>query len=237
MKRVTIIIAMAGEAAPIISRLKLAGAPPPWNPKLPMRLYQGPVGGLDVTLTACGTDPVYGVDLVATQPAILTTFLAIEYLKPDLIVNTGTAGGFRKLGAEIGDVYLGHEKVFFHDRRIPIAKFDCYGLGGYACADFRALASANGLKLGRISTGNSLDSTDRDMEIMRSNNIAVKDMEAAAIGWVASLFGVPVMYLKAIVDWVDYHEKIGDQFTNNFNRAIERLTQAVIAILGGMPNT
>jgi 5'-methylthioadenosine nucleosidase len=224
-------MAMASEAAPIISQFKLAEIPAPWNPKLPMLLYHGLVGDINVTLTLCGKDTVHGVDLVATQPAVLATFLTIEHLKPDLIINAGTAGGFRDMGAEIGDVYLGHDKVFFHDRRIPIAGFDCYGFGGYACLDFSTLASAVGLKLGRISTGNSIDTTERDMEIMRSNRIAVKDMEAAAVGWVAALFGMPVMYLKAITDWVDHHEKTVAQFEHNLDRAIKRLTQASIAIL------
>jgi 5'-methylthioadenosine nucleosidase len=233
-KKIALIMAMAKEAKPVIHRLKLAEMPPPWNPKLPMRLYQGTICGLTVTLTLCGKDPVHGVDLVATQPAALAAFLTLEHLHPDLIINAGTAGGLQAMGAAIGDVYLGHDKVFFHDRRIPVKGFDRYGSGGYDCRDFRALVLNAGLKTGRISTGNSLDTTERDMEIMRTHQIAVKDMEAAAIGWVASLFNVPVMYLKAITDWVDHHEETAAQFNRNFALALENLTLAVTASLSSM---
>ena len=231
MKKIAIIMAMAGEASPVISQLKLTEVNPPWNSKLPMRLYQSMVGRLDVTLTLCGKDAVTGVDLVATQPATLATFLTIEHLKPDLIINAGTAGGFRDMGAEIGDVYIGHDKVFFHDRRIPIEGFDCYGSGGYACQDFNDIAKSCGAKIGRISSGNSLDTTERDLEIMRTNRIVVKDMEAASIAWVASLFNMPVMYLKAITDWVDHHEKTVEQFDRNFALALRNLVGLLMTAL------
>lgn len=60
MRKIALIMAMASEAAPIVSRLGLREASSPWNAKLPMRLYRGPVGGLDVTLTLCGTGAVPG---------------------------------------------------------------------------------------------------------------------------------------------------------------------------------
>jgi hypothetical protein len=44
--------------------------------------------------------------------------------------------------------------------------------------------------------GNSLDYTDRCMEIMTSEGAAVKEMEAAAISWVAALFPTPFLCVK-----------------------------------------
>jgi len=228
VKKIAIIMAMEAEAAPVIKQLKLAPATPPWNPRLPMRLYGGTIGSTEVTLTLSGKDAVHGVDLVATQPAVLAAFLTIEHLNPDLVINAGTAGGFQAMGAEIGDVYLGCDSVFFHDRRIPIDGFDSYGVGEYVCAAFSNMAVGKGIKVGRISSGNSLDANEQDIEIMRINKIAVKDMEAAAIGWVASLFNVPVMYLKAITDLVDHHEKTADQFDHNFALAVCRTFNSFI---------
>lgn len=231
MKKISIIMAMAREAEPIIEALKLSKVIPPWNPKLPMRLYRGQVGSHDVTLTLCGKDEVQGVDLVATQPAVLAAYLTIEYLKPDLLINAGTAGGFQAMGAEIGDVYVGNDAVFFHDRRIPVKGFEAYGKGGYACHDFSDIGLSLGLKSGRISTGNSIDCSEKDLEIMKANKVAVKDMEAAAIAWVASLLYTPVMYLKAITDLVDHHEDTSKQFETNFNLAIGMLEEAVVEVL------
>jgi nucleoside phosphorylase len=237
MKSVALIMAMAAEATPVLRQLGLVEVPPPWNPRLPMRPYRGMVGRLDVTLTVCGRDPAHGVDLVATQPAVLATFLAIEHFRPDLIINAGTAGGFRDMGANIGDVYLGCDAVFFHDRRIPIEGFDRYGLGGYRCADFSAMARSVALKSGRISTGNSLDVTERDVEIMRANQITVKDMEAASVCWVAGLFGTPVLCLKAITDWVDHHESTAAQFDQNFANALGSLVNVMPGVLKKVEET
>lgn len=61
----------------------------------------------------------HGVDNVGTVPAALSTFLACQRHKPDLIISVGTAGGFRTQGAQIGDVFAGTGTVN-HDRRIPI---------------------------------------------------------------------------------------------------------------------
>ncbi|XVF00946.1 hypothetical protein REPUB_Repub04eG0046100 [Reevesia pubescens] len=50
----------------------------------------------------------------------------VRALQPDLIINAGTAGGFK--GAVISDVFL-VSHVAFHDRRIPTPVFDLYGVG------------------------------------------------------------------------------------------------------------
>jgi len=42
-----------------------------------------------------GKDPSSGVDSVGTISSALVTYAAIQSLKPDLIINAGTAGGFK----------------------------------------------------------------------------------------------------------------------------------------------
>lgn len=54
-----------------------------------------------------------------------------------------------------------------------------------------------------VSSGNSLDYTEQDMTFMLSNKVAVKEMEAAAVAWVASMFQAPMFCLKSITDIVD----------------------------------
>lgn len=52
-------------------------------------------------------------------------------LKPDIIINAGTAGGFKSFGMGIGDAVI--STVFkYHDRRIPLPGFEAYGVGSYA---------------------------------------------------------------------------------------------------------
>lgn len=64
-------------------------------------------------------------------------------------------------GAEIGDIFISTAKVH-HDRRIPIPGFDAYGVGSVPSVPTpRLLASMPSLKTGVVSTGNSLDYTDK----------------------------------------------------------------------------
>jgi 5'-methylthioadenosine nucleosidase len=66
-----------------------------------------------------GKDPSFGVDSVGTISSALVTYAAIQSLKPDLIINAGTAGGFKARGATVGDIFIASHSAF-HDRRIPI---------------------------------------------------------------------------------------------------------------------
>lgn len=48
-----------------------------------------------------------------------------------------------------------------HDRRIPLPMFDVYGVGCEASMPATKLVAALGLKEGVVSSGNSLDYTDK----------------------------------------------------------------------------
>jgi 5'-methylthioadenosine nucleosidase len=120
---------MQTEALPLVNKFHLVEAEESIFPKgAPWIRYHGNYKGLHVDLVWPGKDPVLGVDCVGTVSAALVTYASIQSLKPDLIINAGTAGGFKAKGADIGDVYLASD-VAFHDRRIPIPVFDMYGIG------------------------------------------------------------------------------------------------------------
>eukprot|EP00967_Tisochrysis_lutea_P091124 scaffold130670_cov21-Tisochrysis_lutea.AAC.1 len=127
-------------------------------------------------------------------------------------------------GAAIGDVFVS-DAVMNHDRRIPLPSFDKYGLGHTKTLAVASMAADLGLKTGTVTSGkglcfahppeprdfglnissrmsllapagNSLDYTDKDMEIMTQHSAAVKEMEAGAIAWVAQLYQVPLLCVK-----------------------------------------
>jgi len=52
----------------------------------------------------------------------------LHTFEPDIIINAGTAGGFKRVSGNIGDVYVCNE-FKHHDRRIPIPGFEEYGHG------------------------------------------------------------------------------------------------------------
>ena len=129
VKSVLFVIAMESEAQPLLNRLELV---PLENsiPHSPCKIFVGEHNGAKVSVVINGKCETYKVDNVGTTPAALSTFLAINQLKPDLVVNAGTAGGFKRKGASIGDSYIS-TLIKNHDRRIPIPGFTEYGVGSY----------------------------------------------------------------------------------------------------------
>jgi 5'-methylthioadenosine nucleosidase len=79
--------------------------------------------------------------------------------------------------------------------------------------------------------GNSLDYTDKDMEIMTNHKAAVKEMEAAAIAWVAQLFKKPMFCVKAVTDIVDGDKPTQEEFLENLHAAAAALQQVLPKVL------
>jgi nucleoside phosphorylase len=226
IKRVGLICALGREAAPIIQTLNLKQIEN-HDLHLPFLNYEGVVGNLSIRLTVAGMDPRYEVDNTGTNAATLFTFLLIEHFRPDLILNAGTAGGFRTKGASIGEVYLGQGDVRFHDRRSPITRHWDYCIGQYPVHSAPQLASALQLKTGLVSSGNSFDCAEVDRERMLTIGADLKDMEAAAVGWVAWMKKIPFLPLKAVTDFVEEAETAEAQFKANWRSAVSNLSDVV----------
>lgn len=129
ISHVLIIIAMEAEAAPLLKKLNLSTVPSAYK-NSPFQIHSGLYNGCTVSVATNGKCSKFGVDNVGTVPAALSTFLAVSQLNPDLIINAGTAGGFKSKGAAIGDAYI-CSHMMNHDRRIPIPGFTEYGTGSY----------------------------------------------------------------------------------------------------------
>ncbi len=68
------------------------------------------------------------------MPAALATYLAVEALKPDLLINAGTAGGFESKGMAIGDVLVS-STIHNHDRRMLLPIFVDYGVANHTAVE------------------------------------------------------------------------------------------------------
>ncbi|BHH85608.1 hypothetical protein LA52FAK_38970 [Desulforhopalus sp. 52FAK] len=198
---------------------------------VPFEVYEGKLERTQLSLLVSGTDPHHGVDNVANVPATLMTYLAIEKYNPDLVVNVGTAGGIAERGCEIGDVYLSSGLFTFHDRRIPLPRFEQYGLGQYTSYDTSVISKELQLKTGSVSTGNSLDLLEKDMQLIKKSGAIIKDMEAAAIAWVCQTLSVPLMSIKAITDLIDKSTPTEIQFMENLHQAVTNLQIKTVEVL------
>lgn len=218
---------MVDEAMPLIKSLGLVEVPKVFG-KLPMRAFQKDA----VTIMVNGTDPRYGVDNVATQPAAVAAQVGITTFNPDVVISVGTAGGFKKLGSEIGSVYLCTQHQF-HDRRIPIPGFDAYGKGSFQSDLPTDLIENINLPVAGCSTGNSLNHADVDLQIIESMGSfpIVKEMEAAAIAQVAAWYDVPFFSIKSVTDLIDGGIPPQDEFQLNLKLAASNLAIEVTRIL------
>ncbi len=228
--KICFVIAMQSEAQLLINKLNLT-EDNNFAPGLPMRAWFGKLNNSGIIITVNGKDNDTALDLIGTQAATLTTHLAIEYFKPNMIISAGTAGGFSHKGAQIGDVYLSFPRVVFHDHRINIPGWDNMGKGLFNCWDTREMATILNLKTGIVSTGNSLDMLPTDEEYINKLGGEVKEMEAGAVAWVAYLYKIPFFCIKAITDLVDSIHPTSEQFNQNFNLAAGTLTESSISVI------
>ncbi|KAI8554123.1 hypothetical protein RHMOL_Rhmol05G0073300 [Rhododendron molle] len=242
---VVIITTMRTEALPLVNKFQLKED---LNPVFPMGVpwvrYCGTYKDLNINIIWPGKDTILGVDSVGTISASLVTYASILALQPDLIINAGTAGGFKCFdmystlmfscfqakGASIADIFLASD-VAFHDRRIPIPVFDLYGVGLRQAFPTPNLVKTLNVKVGKLSTGDSLDTSPKDEASIVSNDATIKDMEGAAVAYVADLLKVPAIFVKAITDIVDGDKPTGVEFLQNLLAVTAALDQAVTEVV------
>ncbi|MEO0476416.1 MAG: 5'-methylthioadenosine nucleosidase [Planctomycetota bacterium] len=236
LTHVVLLFAMQDEALPLIRRLELADKGF-LSPPMPMRWYDGSVGSLRIDVVVMGADHRFSVDCIGTQPAAVATQIVLDKLKPDLLINAGTCGGFIKRGGAIGKVYLTGGPFYFHDRRIPLVPFEKYADGGWTLCDVDAWAEALGLEQGVVSSGNSLDMNEDDAQRIEAVGTHAKDMEAAAIAWVADQHDKPLCAVKAVTDLVDGPHPTHEEFERHLYTASDALSESLEQLLNLLAET
>ena len=138
MEKICFLFAMHAEAAPLIEKFELKEVPGFFAPMPPV-LYKGTHNNKEIFVVLNGQQN--GLDLVGCEPATLSTQLLISKLNPTLLINAGTCGAFKSNDSHIGDVYISHEEIMFHDRRVgDSGEWDNIGVGFYPCVDASLLA-------------------------------------------------------------------------------------------------
>lgn len=230
-RRILFFVAMEEEAKMLLPGLAFEEIPRSPNALESSRRYAKMMAEREMHLVLPGRDRRFNVSQIGPLAAAVTTYIEVQEFKPDLIINPGSGGGYRKHGASIGDVYLSTGNVYFHDRRIAFPGYGAYGEGAYPSFDSRDLAERAGLKCGVVSSGNSLDITPAEQAAIDKHHAVIKDMEAAAVAWVGWELHVPVLAVKAISDFVDEPSMNPVRFVKNITLAYHNLSQAVERLL------
>lgn len=224
---VAILFAMKDEARPLIDALSCSKTDT-FDEYFPATFFES--DDKKIIIAVFGTDPVYRIDSIGTQAAAVVTLMTIKKYNPSLIISAGTAGAFQSKGASIGDIYLSR-KVAFHDRRIALPGFDKYGFYILETPDALPLAEKLNYKPGNITSGNSLDMTEQDLKNIQSWGGEIKEMEAASIGWICSLYRKSFFAVKSVTDLMDAGRSTEEEFLENLHMASEKLSQALLKIL------
>ncbi len=229
MPTICYIIAMRTEAQPLIEYYKLKLKEDFFAP-LPCQLYANEEDASAPYVVINGVQ--HERDLIGCEAATLTTHAAIERLKPDMVICSGTCGGWMRHGSEVGKVYLG-TSAMFHDRRVPGDNaWHTQGLGNYPAWEGTALlAKELGMKTGKVTTGSSFDLSADEEVIIEENGGTLKEMEGAAVAFVCSLYNIPVLLVKAVTNLRDSADDDMDAFHTNLKKASEALLQANIRIV------
>lgn len=234
------IFAMEAEARPLIEQLKAEEQRDFFAP-LPCRLYTShlpsavPLAfgeGSGVRCSIVTTGRQHDRDLIGCEAAALATTMAIQRLSPDLIISSGTCGGWARKGMTVGQVYIANGAMF-HDRRVPGDNaWDTQGLGNYSVWDGSfSLAERLHLPMGKVTTGSSFDLLPIEDEYIDANGGQLKEMEGASVAFVCSVFGVPVMLVKAVTNLRDAPSDDIADFQTHLKTVSQRLCQVNMEII------
>lgn len=192
------------------------------------QVFTGKIGHHDVVLSKCGIGKVN---------AAITTYAIIRAFSPDLVVNSGVAGGAGN-GVKIGQLLIA-DYAAYHDvwcgPGTNVGEADGYDL--YLPADSRVvdaavrLLPADEIVVGLICSGDSFISKAEEVQLIRSHFPTVKavDMESAAIAQVCARERVPFNILRVVSDTPGEGENIS-QYENFFKEAPEKTFKALTAI-------
>ncbi len=167
-----------------------------------IEFVSGKLEGKDVVTAVCGVGKVFAA--ICAEAMILT-------YSPELIVNTGVAGGISRQLA-IGDIAVG-ERVVQHDMDttpigdprgllsgINMVYLDCDKAASQLLAQCARELGKNTV-FGTIATGDQfIASSEKNRELEESFSAIAAEMEGGAIGHVCYVNGVRFAVLRSISD-------------------------------------
>ncbi len=178
--------------------------------------YKGYIGHQEVVLLKSGIGKVN---------AAMGTALMIEKFQPDVIINTGSAGGFHS-ELSVGDIVISTE-VRHHDVDVTIFGYE-YGQVPKMPASFspdenlvrvaeKSAVKIKGIQVvkGLIASGDSFMNDPEKVEFIRNKmpDLFAVEMEAAAIAQVAYQFKVPFVIIRSLSDIAGKDSNVSfDQF-------------------------
>lgn len=194
--------------------------------------YTGMLNGVDVILLKSGIGKVN---------AAMSTTILLERFQPDVVINTGSAGGFLS-SLNVGDIVISTE-VVHHDVDVTAFGYaygQVPGMPARYTADTKLIEAAEKsaahirdiqVVKGLIATGDSFMNDPARVEFVRTqfSNLYAVEMEAAAIAQVCFQFGVPFVVIRALSDIAGKESSVSfEQFLHKAALHSSELVQAML---------
>lgn len=195
------------------------------------KIFEGKINHTRVALLQSGIGKV---------AAAIGTTLLLQLTKPDLVINTGSAGGLDP-SLNVGDILISTE-VRHHDVDVtafgyeigqlpanPVAFLPNTELVEFAKKE--AQRAGFNVVSGLICSGDAFINGAEKVEEIRQNfpNVVAVEMEAAAIAQVCHGFNVPFVVVRAVSDVADKESHLS--FEEFLPLAAEKSSAIVIAML------
>ncbi|SUU00030.1 MTA/SAH nucleosidase [Actinobacillus lignieresii] len=195
------------------------------------KIYDGKINNTQVALLQSGIGKV---------AAAVGTALLLELTKPDMIINTGSAGGL-DANLNVGDIVISTE-VRHHDADVTAFGYDKGQLPANPAAFLpneqlvsvalkeTQTAGFNAVS-GLICSGDVFVNGAEKIAIIRQDfpSVAAVEMEAAAIAQVCHAFNVPFVVVRAISDVADKESHLS--FDEFLPLAAKNSSEIVVAML------
>ncbi|HEC8346593.1 TPA: 5'-methylthioadenosine/S-adenosylhomocysteine nucleosidase [Providencia rettgeri] len=168
-------------------------------------IYTGKINGIDIALLKSGIGKV---------AAAIGTTLLLEHCQPDVVINTGSAGGLDPR-LNVGDIVVSTE-VRYHDADVTAFGYEP---GQMAQCPPAFVADSNLINVaeqcinsldmnavrGLVCSGDAFINGAEPLARIKAMfpQVAAVEMEATAIGQVCHQFGVPFVVVRAISDVAD----------------------------------
>lgn len=194
-------------------------------------IYQGKIAGKEVALLQSGIGKV---------AAAMGTTILLQVAKPDVIINTGSAGGVGT-GLALGDVVISTETAY-HDADVTAfgyAKGQLPACPARFVSDKKLTAlvekvateQGQNVKFGLICSGDSFIQGGETLAQIKADfaDVLAVEMEATAIAQVCHSFAVPFVVVRAISDGGDGEANMS--FEEFLPLAAKQSSKMVLALL------
>lgn len=157
------------------------------------KTWRGTIGNHSVDISRCGIGKVNSA---------LNTLRFIQLIQPDLVINSGVAGG---AGLPVGSVLVA-DKVAYHDvwcgPGTEYGQADNMPLFMLPYHKIVDITKEDGLQQGLICSGDKFISSPEEIKFIKSKFPEVKavDMESAAVAQTCIICGIPFAIIRVVSD-------------------------------------